>query len=172
MLGASGAGFNAISRKFDINVHAVRRHMNNHVSAERRAMLIAGPLKLHQLAERAAEEGMALSDYVSVLRSSLFQQYLTACEASDRNSAAMIAGRLVEVLHMQGQVNGDLVKIGAQITHNTLVMSSPLMGDLQQMLVTKLRPYPDAARAVFAGLQELSTRALQGPTPLLEASHG
>lgn len=120
---------------------------------------------------------MSLLDYVSLLRSTLTHQFLAASEASDRQGTAMLSGRLIECLRMQAQLNGELTRVGATITNNTLVMASPLMADLQAMIASRLRPYPDALRAVLEGLQELDARAVQGvpalprPLPALEAMH-
>jgi hypothetical protein len=157
----SGVSKRAVGSKFDVGADAAWRHLRNHVSEERRAQLIAGPLKLSELADKAAAEGLALIDYLSMVRSALLQQFLAATEASDRNGAAIVAGRLLEALRMMAQLTGEIGRAGATITNNTLVMSSPLMADLEQMLVTRLRPFPEAARSVLAGLKELSERTLQ-----------
>ncbi len=122
------------------------------------------------MAERAAEEGLGLLEYLAMIRSALLTQFFAATESSDRNGAAIVSGRLLETIRITAQLSGELARPGATITNNTLILSSPLMADLQQMLIQRLRPYPDAARAVLEGLRELSDRALgNAPLPAIEA---
>jgi hypothetical protein len=165
---ANGAAQKATARKFGLSEFSVHRHWKKHVSPERRAQLtIGGSAKLHEIAERAAAENMSLLDYLSITRSTLMAQFLNASEAGDRHGCALIASRLHESLRMIAQLTGELTKVGAQVTNNTLILSSPLMADLQAMLTKRLAPYPEAARAVLEGLEELSARALRGATPAL-----
>jgi|SRR5579863_7722540 len=154
----SGVGRRVIAKRFGVSGDSAWRHLRNHVPAERRAHLVAGPLKLGELAEKAANEGLALLDYLGLLRSSLLTQYLAAAEAGDRQGSALIAGKLLQCLSLIAQCSGELNRAGASITNNIAVMSSPVMADLQGMLIRALQPYPEARRAVLAGLEELSRR--------------
>jgi hypothetical protein len=170
----SGVSCRAIGRKYEVSRDSAWRHLTSHVPPERRAQLIAGPLKPAELAERAADEGLTLLEYVAIVRNSLMARFLAASEADDRQGTALVAGRLLDCLRLTAQLSGDLQRAAAPITNNVLVMNSPLMADLQSMLIARLRPYPDASRAVLDGLRELSARALQGAAPaspaLLEGS--
>jgi len=163
----AGVGRRVIAKRFAVSGDAAWRHLRHHVPDERRAQLVAGPLKLSQLAERAAEEGMSLLDYLAMIRSSLTHQFLAASDAGDRQGAALLSGRLLECLRMIGQVTGDLTRATSNVTNNNLILGSPLMADLQRMLITRLRPYPDAGRAVLEGLEALSAGALNGTQPLM-----
>ena len=169
-----GRSVRFLGKKFGVHYKSMWLHLSKHISAERRAHLIAGPAKLAELAEKAAEEGLSLLDYLGLMRSSLLKLYFGAAEAGDVNGASFLSGRVNECLRMQAQLTGELTRAGAAVTNNTLVLASPMIADLQRMLATRLRPYPDAARAVFEGLEELSTAALndvRAPTAprLLEA---
>jgi len=108
MLAIGGAGHVALAKRFGMSRYSVDRHMVRHVSPERRAHLIAGPLKLHELAEKAAELGLALVDYLNIVRSTLFEQFLAASEAGDRNGMGILSGRLLDCLKIIGQFTGDL----------------------------------------------------------------
>jgi hypothetical protein len=164
----SGASNRAVGEKFGLHKQALWRHLKRHMSEERRAQLVAGPLKLTQLAQKAAEEGMALIDYLGMVRSALLAQFFAATEVSDRQGAALLSGRLLECLRIMAQLTGEIGRTGAQITNNTLIMSSPLMAELQGMLIRTLQPYPEARAAVLGGLEELSAKALaQTPAPHL-----
>src|SRR5438874_5242633 len=60
---AAGASIKGAARKFAIDYHALRRHWRNHVSAEARAVYMAGagPAK-DQLESIVADESLALLD--------------------------------------------------------------------------------------------------------------
>lgn len=156
----SGVSRRAIAKKYKTSADAIWRHAHNHVPPERRTELVAGPLKPAELAERAADEGMTLLEYLSMMRNALMARFLAASEADDRQGTALLSGRLLECLRTIAKLTGELQSTGATVTNNTLILGSPLMADLQQMLVTRLRPYPEASRAVMEGLAELSDRAL------------
>jgi hypothetical protein len=167
----SGVSCRAVGQKYSVSLDAAWRHLRNHVPPERRAELVAGPLKPAELAQRAVDEGLSLLQYLSMVRNALMARFLAASEADDRSGTAMVAGRLLECLRLLAQLSGELTKTTASITNNTLILQSPLMADLQAMLVTRLRPYPEASRAVLEGLKELSARALdasQHQRPALE----
>lgn len=84
-----------------------------------------------------------------------------------------MAGRLLDCLRLTAQLSGELSKAGASITNNIAILQSPLMADLQVMLIRTLQPYPEARTAVIAGLEALSARALQSaPVPALPAQGG
>lgn len=132
-------------------------------------------MSLQQLSEKATAEGMSLLDYLAVVRSTLMRRFLAAAECADNANTAMLGGRITEVLRLVAQVSGELSRATSTISNNVLILQSPLMSDLQQMLMTRLRPHPDALRSVVQGLEELSSRALQGANnpktavPMLEA---
>ncbi len=165
----SGVSRRAIGKKYAISSDAVWRHAHNHVPPERRSELVAGPLKPAELAQRAADEGMTLLEYVAMVRNSLMARFLAASEADDRNGTALIAGRLLDCLRLTAQLSGELSKAGATVTTNIAILQSPLMADLQSMLIRTLSPYPEARAAVLRGLEELSARSLQS-APLPTAS--
>jgi hypothetical protein len=166
MLLASGASQRSVARRFSLSKDALSRHWNQHISPERRAQLVAGPvLRLSELAERAASEGLSLSDYLALTRSTLMTQFLAAAEAGDRQGVALLAGKVLQCLSLIAQVNGELNRATASITNNTLIMASPFMADLQAMLITVLAPYPEPRDKVIAALKELSERALQSAAP-------
>jgi hypothetical protein len=156
----SGVSTRAIAKKYAVSRDAAWRHHTNHVPVERRTQLVAGPLKLTELAQKAADEGLALIDYLSMVRSVLLSRFLVTAETDDRPGTAMIAGRLLECLRIMAQLTGELTKTTASVTHNTLILNSPLMADLQAMLIRTLAPFPEARAAVLSGLEDLSNRAL------------
>ena len=168
----SGVSCRAIGRKYTVSRDAVWRHLHNHVPSERRAELVAGPLKPAELARRAADEGLTLLEYVAMVRNSLMARFLAASEADDRQGTALVAGRLLDCLRLTASLTGELSKAGATITTNIAIMNSPLVADLQAMLIRTLAPFPEARAAVLGGLEELSARALQQTAPAIAAPAG
>lgn len=161
-----GASREAVGKRFNVSSDAAGRHLRNHVSAERRAELVAGPMRPVELAQRAADEGMSLLDYASIVRQTLMARFLAASEVNDRNGTALLAARLLECLRLIAQLSGELSRAGATVTNNNLlILNSPLMSDLQSMLIERLTPWPEASKAVIEGLRQLSDRALQQITP-------
>jgi len=165
----SGVSRRAIGKKYAVSADAVWRHAHNHVPPERRSELVAGPLKPAELAQRAADEGVSLLEYTSMVRNALMARFLAASESDDRSGTALIAGRLLDCLRLTAQLSGELSKAGATVTTNIAILQSPLMADLQAMLIRTLTPYPEARAAVLRGLDELSARSLQS-SPLPQSS--
>jgi len=122
------------------------------MSPERRAQLVAGPLRLNQLAERAAEEGMSLLDYLGMVRSILTHQLLACSEAADRQGTALLSGRLLECLRTLAQLSGELTHAAATVHNHVHVHYSqdPEFLSLVDEIATVLEGYPEARRAVFA----------------------
>lgn len=162
---AGGAAQRAVARKFNTSRDGVQRHWTRHVTAARKAELIAGPVKLGELAERAAEEGLSILDYLALVRLSLLSQFTAAAEAADRNGAAMLAGRLLEALRDIARLTGEIRATGINVTNNMLILSSPIFADLQAMLLQRLAPFPEARAAVIEGLAALDQRASGTPLP-------
>ena len=153
----AGASLDAISGKFGVSRDVVWRHMARHVDADRRSMLVADvPLK--ELADRAAEEGISLIDYLGIVRSAVMNQLINASSMNDRHGTAVLAGRAVEVLRELGRFTGEILKSApvGNVTNNTLVfMSSPAFANLERMLIERLAPHPEALQAVLQGLRSL-----------------
>jgi hypothetical protein len=95
---AAGSSIKGIARKFDIDYHSLRRHWINHVSAEARAMNIAGAgASEDQLEALVADESLALIDHYRIVRSGLYKGFGAAAEVGDGNALALLAGRLHEL---------------------------------------------------------------------------
>jgi len=86
MLRAGGATLRAIAKRFGepLDKDNISRHFRNHVSRERKAELIAGPARVAELANAAANESRGLLANLAIVRSVLLNQFLTAAEAGDR----------------------------------------------------------------------------------------
>src|SRR5262249_22920543 len=133
-------------------------------SPERKAQLLAGPVQLHELAERAVAEGLSLLDYLSIVRSVLMSQLQAGAEAGDRHGTSATAGRLLQCLSI-GRITGELGRIGnasVTVTNNVMILNSPAFARLQSAILQALAPYADARLGVVEALRRLEAE----PEPL------
>ena len=153
----AGASAKAVGLRFGVSRHALGRHLRAHVSQERRAQLVAGPLKLHELAERAAEADLALLDYLGLTRSIVVAQMLAAAEVGDRQGVALLAGRLTDILRLDAQVNGQLRPALSQInnTVNNNFHASPDYLRLKDELLAFGREHMEVFPALIAMIERL-----------------
>lgn len=166
LLVAGGATIRAVSRKFSLSHDALSRHWKRHVSDERKAALVMGPVQIQGLAAAVSEESESVLDHHRATRAGLYKLYAAAVEASDGTTGALVAGRLTEVNNAIARLCGQLATSPLiQNTTNIAVLASPLMQQLQDMLTQRLRPHPEAFRAVIDGLRELSDQALRSAAP-------
>ncbi|HLY07342.1 MAG TPA: hypothetical protein VKR31_16470 [Rhizomicrobium sp.] len=159
---AGGAGLRPVARKFGVSYHALWRHWTGHVDDTRKAALIAGPMRLSELADRAADEGGSLIDHFIILRNTLYRR-LDACDAAgDANQVSSLSARIVEVLREMGKLTGQLAKSGISITQNNLFIS-PQWAEVQAVLVQVLAHHPAARADVFRAFREIEHRASAAP---------
>src|SRR5437899_5874895 len=84
---AAGASVKGAARKFAIDYHALRRHWRNHVSAEARAVYMAGAgVAKDQLEQIVDDESVALIDHYRIVRGALYKGLSAASELGDGNS--------------------------------------------------------------------------------------
>ena|ERR1035437_2566056 len=179
MLRIGGASLDALAEKFGVSRDAIFRHVANHVEPEMRANYLAGPIALHQLAQRAADEGVSLLDYLSIIRSTLIRQFDVCASVGDRNGVAVLSGRLLETLREIAKFTGELREVGGNVTinNNLLVLQSPLFAEAQLAVIGALKDFPDARTAVIRELRALEERKKAESTPRLiehremEAAH-
>ena len=89
LLLAGGAGQKAIGRKFGMSKDCVHRHWHGHVTEQRRASLILGPVPRQALAAQVCEENTSGLDNLRIVRAGLWNQYDCALEAGDRIAVAI-----------------------------------------------------------------------------------
>jgi UDP-N-acetylenolpyruvoylglucosamine reductase len=164
-----GASVASVAKKFTVHHMALHRHMGRHVDSETKINLIAGPIELHELAERAAAEGMSLLDYLVIIRSTLMNLLVTAAGCGDRTGSAMLAGRVIECLREIGKLTGELHNITHSVTNNTLIMESPIIADLQASILGALREFPEARARVLSEMQRMDAHVRQIEAPMVAA---
>ena len=171
MLRAGGATLRAIAKRFGVplNKDSISRHFRNHVSRERHAELLAGPARVEQLANAAADESRSLLEQLQIVRSVLLNQFLVSAEAGDRQAMVGVAGQLIQALRELGRVTGELRELsGVTINQNVLnPFASPEFARLQEGLL-KVARAPGWARAHIIAL----LRGLDAPPEALKFSGG
>ena len=165
-----GASLVAIGAQFGISKDSIHRHFKTHVSRERKAALLAGPIRVDELLNKAAAESKSVLEYLQITRGVIFQQFLTAAEVGDRNGVAHIGGRLLDVLRQLGHLTGELREIsGLTInqTANIAIMTDPRMLDLQAGLLSIARAHPAARGDIVKLLRSLDGK---GEAPALNGA--
>jgi hypothetical protein len=171
----AGVGYSALSRKYGVSRHSVGRHAKKHITEERRAQLVAGPVKWNELAERAAESGLSLLDYLSMLKSSLSNSVLEAGDAKDWTAQGILSGRLTDVVKLEAQFTGELTKHTAplvQVNNVAMLSGTPDFARFQAKLIRALARYPEARAAILAEFAALEPPPAAAPPVALPAASG
>ena len=167
---AAGASIKGAARKFAIDYHALCRHWRNHVSAEARALYMAGAgAAKDQLEEIVADESLALIDHYRIVRGALYKRLSAASELGDGNSLALLAGRLHENFRDCGRLTGELQR-GPLLSVQNNILVNPDYTRAIARIVSAVAPYPEAREAVIAALRELD--AASGSAPALTDRRG
>ena len=169
LLIVGGASQTAVSRKYSLSKDSVHRHMKNHISEERRAVLILGPTQRMALAAQISEESGSVFDHYRAVRAGLYRLYDAAVTAGDRQGGALVAGRLLTCLDAMGRLTGQLAQ-SPLIQNNTQVnfYLSPEFAGFQADLVRALSRFPDAREAVIAEFERLEAAPVEQSPPALE----
>ena len=169
----SGRGLDEVAKEFGVHRDSLWRHMLKHVSEETKVGYLAGPVKLAELANLAASENKSLLEYLSILRSILFGQLDRSAQRNKPFEVERISGRALDTLREIGRLTGELSAFTSQsinvVNNQTLVMSSPIVTELQAELLQTLAPYQDARAAVIAMFVRLDERHRGSDMKLIEA---
>lgn len=171
LLLAGGAGQSAVGKKYGISKDSLHRHWHGHVTDERKANLILGPVQRAELAARVCEETGSVLDHLKVIRAGLYQQYSAAIEAGDRNSGSLLAGKLHENLRIAARITGELtssplVQINNSQTNVTALFDSKEFVAFEAALIRVLNRFPEARDAVVFEFEQLEHQARQAPVPV------
>lgn len=172
LLAGGGASHRAVAKRFSLSRHAVDRHWMNHVTDERKACLILGPVEREALSSRVAEESGSLLDHFKAIRSALYDLLVKAHAAGDGQTGAMLSGRLHENLNSIARLTGELassplVQINQQTNNIASFMAEPGFMVFQADLIRVLSRFPDARAAVIDAFRKLEAIA-DGTPPALE----
>jgi hypothetical protein len=159
LLRAAGASLDSLAAKFGVERDAIWRHWTNHVSDEARASYLIGPADMEKLAEKAAETGDSVLDYLKICRGALLAQLASMQVAGDSRNVAYVTGQLVRTLETIARISGELGALATTYnitTNNVAVLSEhPAFAKLQATLLRALGPHPGARADVVAALRQL-----------------
>lgn len=105
-----------------------------------------------------------------VIRAGLYKQYDAALEAGDRNSGALLAGKLHQNLQITARITGELassplININNTQNNNTVMVESPAFAAFQARLIAVLRNHPAARDEVLREFQRIEgASAIAAPT--------
>jgi hypothetical protein len=152
----AGCSLDTIAAKHGISRDGVHRHMRNHVDDSARADYLAA-VPMTDLAAKAAEEGISVLAYFSIMRATLMKQFQLAASLNDRNATATLSGRLTEVLRAIGSISGEMgnMAVNNLTINNVSIMNSPVFASLQANLLHALAPFPEARAAVVNALRQM-----------------
>jgi hypothetical protein len=153
---ARGVSPGALARRYGVGSDSLYRHSRNHLAAQLRAKLIAGPdldIDLERLRET---ESQSLLMNLVALRRRLFHSFDVAEENGDSHMVSRIAAQLHRNMELVGKLLGDL-NVGHTSVTNVLIQ--PQYVELRVGLVNALRPFPEAARAVASVLHQIEGKA-------------
>jgi hypothetical protein len=155
LLRAGGASLDSLAAKFGVERDSIWRHWTRHVSDEAKAGYLCGPIELEKLAERAAEEGDSVLDYLKMARTSLVAQLAAMNEAGDARGVTYVAAQLTRTLEAIARCTGELGALATSInvTNNNLaIVNSPQFAQVQATMLRALAAHPEARADVVAAL--------------------
>jgi hypothetical protein len=159
LLKAGGVGLDALAKKFHVSRDSVHRHWALHVPPEVKATYLAGPGDLATFAEKAAQEGDSVLDYLRFCRSILVAQLAAANESGDSRTSAYVADKLRMLLETLAKVTGQLGSLASSITFNTtnvaVLAEHPHFLKMQASILQALGPHPAARADVVRALRSL-----------------
>jgi hypothetical protein len=165
LLVAGGASLRSVALKIGVPYYSLRRHWISHVTDERRATLVLGPVTREALASRVSEESESIIDHLKASRAAIYQVLEAALAAGDRNGVALLTGRLHECLREMARLTGQISNspmIGNQ-TNIANIFVSPAFAQLQLVLLEALRPFNEARGAVVRALRSLEGGSVPMP---------
>jgi hypothetical protein len=155
-----GTPLRVLAKRFEVSFWAVHRHGRNHLSPQLRAAILVAQkpseVDLEQL-QRSEAEGL-LGQLVSQ-RARLQRHSELAFEVGNLGDAVRTENAITANLALVGKLLGTLVT-HHEVTHRSVLISADYL-QLRETLLTALRPYPEAAKAVSVALHALETRAAE-----------
>jgi hypothetical protein len=152
-----------LAERFDLSKDAIHRHAANHLTPAQRAAILAAqkPLAIDLEALRTSETEGLLAGLVAQ-RARLQTKAELAMEWGDVKGSVAAEGAMMANYTLVAKLLGQLVQVH-DVRHTNLLVSPDYMR-LRSALVTALKPFPEAARAVGAALHALESDAARDIT--------
>jgi hypothetical protein len=159
----AGAGQESLASRYGVSKDSIYRHMRNHMTDAARAAYTS-EAGLRALADQAAADGISTLDRYRIANGFLMNQLQQAAQANDGSKVAAVSRAMFEGLRDVSKLTGEVLEhVGnVSLVQNNFYQSPDYLA-LQAMLVQALAPYPEAMRAVLAGLDNLESEAPGAP---------
>jgi hypothetical protein len=153
----------ALAIRFSCSPDALQRHKQNHLTPQMMAAILAAqkPSEVDLEALQRSESEGILAQLVTQ-RARLQQQSDLALELGDAGGAVAAERAITNNLELVAKLLGTLVTRHS-VTRTSILISADYL-QLRQSIVTALRPYPEAARAVGAALHGIEANAAKDIT--------
>jgi hypothetical protein len=162
---ARGVPVRAVAKKYCVNIHACYRLLKK-LPPQLRAAHMGARLKAGADLERLRlDESEALLQNIATQRARLLLMQDSAMDAGDHNTAALLAGRILQSIELAGKYLGEFAQ--HQIRTTVSVLISPEYLEFRAALIRALASYPDARRAVALALHAIEAKsATAGPATI------
>ena len=169
-----GVSQRQVAKRFKCSEDALSRHWARHVPP---ALKVAKKIQVLKpgaaLDELLVDEGRGLLENLHIIRAQLFRQFDAAVALEDRAGVKAMSNELHRNLELGAKATGELQQ-NARPSVTNIILSQDYVA-LRLRILQALRPFPDAARAVVAALQQLETRAeaaMTGPVMIDATAEG
>lgn len=148
----------ALAARFDVSIHALKRHSANHLSPVQRAALLSASRtpEIDLEALRTSESENLLAQLVAQ-RARLQHHSEFALDIGDVKAAIAAESAIRENLALVGKLLGQLVT--RHEVRSTSLLVSPDWLKVRDKLIAALQPFPEASRAVGAALYAMEKSA-------------
>jgi hypothetical protein len=161
--GQRGGGRRSLAAKFGINHGSIYYHDRNHISAEYRRAILAGPFRSEDdLRELAAEEGVSVLQNFRGLYNAHRARWLAAMEAGNDEMMIAHSKPMSDMLSKIGKLTREIAPSTQFIQNNTVqIFEHPEYINAITVVVAALRPYDDARKAVAEALRGLDAKMIE-----------
>jgi hypothetical protein len=153
----------SLAVRFSCSEDALQRHKANHLTPQMRAAILAArkpsEIDLEQL-QRSESEGL-LAQLVTQ-RARLQQHADLALEVGNTSGAVAAERAIITNLELVAKLLGSIVQHHS-VTRTNILISADYLA-LRHAIVSALKPFPEAARAVARALSELEASAAKDIT--------
>jgi hypothetical protein len=157
--GSIGSGRRALAEKFGLTPDAIAKHGKNHISAEYRAAVLAGPFRSEDdLRQLAAEEGTSVLVNYRALFNAHRGRWLRALEIGDDDAMVKHARAMDNMLWRIGQLTREIAPHAPAIQTNVFMTADYYQFERRALSV--LRRHPEALEDWLAEFREVQRPAL------------
>ena len=161
---ARGVPVRAVAKKYGVDCtpcYRLRKKLPPQLKAAHMGARLKAGADLEKL---RLDESEALLQNIATQRARLLLMQDSAMDAGDHNTAALLAGRILQSIELAGKYLGEFAQ--HQIRTTVSVLISPEYLEFRAALMRALAPFPEARRAVAVALHAIEAKsAAADPAP-------